>query len=57
MGMVAILQICTNFQSPFDRRLHIKFEENWPSGFRGEVCSKVWTNRRVDDERMTMDGE
>ena len=27
------------FRSPTLRRLHMKFEENWPSGFRGEV---VW---------------
>ena len=25
-----------NFGSPIPRRLHIKFEFDWPSGFRGE---------------------
>ena len=29
--------IFTNFQSLFNTRLHIKFEEIWPRGFRGEV--------------------
>ena len=41
MGMAAILinglTICTNFQSPFNRRLRIKFEENWPRGIREVV--------------------
>ena len=27
------------FRSPILRRLHMKFEQNWLSGFRGEV---VW---------------
>ena len=30
-----IVNFCTNFQFPFNRRLHMKFEENWPRGFRG----------------------
>ena len=25
-----------NFHSPFQRRLHMKFGFDWPSGFRGE---------------------
>ena len=29
------MTIFTNFQSPFNRSLHIKFEEIWPRGFRG----------------------
>ena len=29
--------ICKIFQSSFNRSLHMKFEENWPRGFRGEV--------------------
>ena len=29
--------ICTYFQSPFYTRLHIKFEEIWPWGFREVV--------------------
>ena len=28
--------ICTNFGSPFRRRLNIKFGFDWPSGFGGE---------------------
>ena len=28
--------IFTNFRSPFQRRLHIKFGFDWPRGFRGE---------------------
>ena len=28
--------IYINFRSPFPRRLHIKFDFDWPSGFRGE---------------------
>ena len=28
--------IYTNFSSPFPRRLHIKFDFDWESGFRGE---------------------
>ena len=35
-----------NIQSPFNRKLHMKFEENWPRGFRGGR-SKVWK----DDDR------
>ena len=26
----------TNFRSPYPRRLHIKFDFDWPSGFGGE---------------------
>ena len=28
--------ICTNFHSRLLRGLHMKFEFNWPSGYRGE---------------------
>ena len=28
--------ICTKFDSPFPKRLRIKFGFDWPSGFRGE---------------------
>ena len=28
--------ICTNFHSPILRSLHMKYEFNWPSSFRGE---------------------
>ena len=38
------MTICTNFHFPFDRRLHIKFEENWPRVFRGQVIQRCeWT--------------
>ena len=30
------LTIYTNFGSPFQMSLHIKFGFDWPSGFRGE---------------------
>ena len=43
MGMAA----CTNFQSPFNIRLHMKFKEIWPRGFRGEdVQMCEWTDGR-----------
>ena len=43
--------IFTNIPSPFNTRLHIKFEEIWPRGFRGEVvqmCGRTdrWTDNR-----------
>ena len=28
--------ICSNFRSPILRSLHMKYELNWPSSFRGE---------------------
>ena len=33
--------IYTNFRSPFLRMLHMKFEFDWPSGFRKEDDLKV----------------
>ena len=54
------MTICTNFQSPFNTRLHMKFEEIWPRGSRGEVVQSCeWTDRWMDrlmDKRMD-DGE
>ena len=44
------LTICINFQSPFNKRLHMKFEENWPRGFRGEVVQRC--GRMMDDGQM-----
>ena len=35
-----IVTACTNFRSSFDRRLQMKFEENWPMCFRGIVVQK-----------------
>ena len=34
--------IWINFHSPILRSLHMKFEFNWPSGFRGEDVWKCW---------------
>ena len=39
--------IWTNFRSPILRSLHMKFEFNWSSGFRGENVWKCW--RRTDE--------
>ena len=59
-----MMTICTHFQFPFNTRLHIKFEEIWPSGFRGEDvqrCERMegqtdgWMDRQMDRQRM--DGE
>ena len=47
------LTIFTNFQSPFNTRLHMKFEEIWPRGFRGESFKGV--NGQTDGR--TTDGE
>ena len=49
--------ICAIFCSPTLRRLHMKFEQNWLNGFRGEVIWKV--NRRTHrqtDARWTKSG-
>ena len=62
MGMAVILlkeqwpfvQIFT----PFDRRLHMKIEENWARGLRGEVAQRCgWTDDRwtMDNRWQTMD--
>ena len=43
--------IFTNFQSPYNTRLHIKFEEIWPRGFREEIVLRCeWTDRRITDD-------
>ena len=42
--------IWTNFRSPILRSLHMKFEFNWPCGFRGEDVWKCW---RTDDGRRS----
>ena len=52
---------CTYFQSPFNTRLHIKFEEIWSRGFRREVVQRCGrtdgqTDERTDGRRTT-DGE
>ena len=45
MGMAHLGQrtvtILAIFCSPYLRRLHMKFEQNWPRGSRGEV---VWNS-------------
>ena len=43
--------IWTNFCSPILRSLHMKFEFNWPCGFRGEDVWKCW--RTTDDGRRS----
>ena len=43
--------IWTNFRSPTLRSLHMKYEFNWPSSFRGEDVWKCW--RTTDDGRTT----
>ena len=45
--------IWTNFRSRVLRSLHMKFEFNWPSGFRGEGVWKCWwtDNRQMDGRR------
>ena len=50
--------IFTNFQSPFNTMLHIKFEEIWLRGFRGGR-SKVWMEGQKDGwmDRRTTDRE
>ena len=58
MGMAAILVTWPGtfeqtFFSPILRSLHMKFEFNWPSGFRGEDVWKCW--RTTDDRRQTTD--
>ena len=49
------MTICSNYQSQFDRRLYMKFEENWPRGFRGEVVQRyVWTtDKQMDDGQLS----
>ena len=42
--------ICTYFQFPFNTRLHIKFEEIWPWGFRGEVVQMCERMDRWNDD-------
>ena len=34
------MTICIYFQSPFNTRLHMKFEEIWPRGFGGEFVQR-----------------
>ena len=47
------LTIFTGFQPPFNRRLHMKFEENWPKGYRGEVVQMC--GRKPGDGRTATD--
>ena len=42
--------IWTNFRSPILRSLHMKFEFNWPSGFKD-----VWNVDGWKDDGRTMD--
>ena len=50
------MTICIYFQPPFNTRLHIKFEEIWTRGFRGEFVQMYGRtdgqiDRRADDGR------
>ena len=37
--------ICKYFQSPFNTRLHMRFEGIWPRDIRGEVVHRYgWTD-------------
>ena len=45
--------IYKNFQSPFDRRLHVKIEENWPR-VTEEKSFKVVGGRTDDDGRQVI---
>ena len=48
------IHICTNYQSPFDKRLDLKFEENFPKGLREEVVQRCgWMMERQMDGLMT----
>ena len=33
--------VWTNFRSPIQRRFHMKFDFDWPSGFRGEISKSA----------------
>ena len=51
------MTICIYFQFSFNTRLHIRFEEIWPRGFRVEVVQMSdWKDRRKDGRR-TAEGE
>ena len=44
------MTICMYFQSLFNTKLHMKFEEIWPRGFRGEVDQRCeWTDGKMED--------
>ena len=47
------ITIYINFDKPIIRSLHMKFEFNWPSGFRGEDVWKCWRtpDGRTDGRR------
>ena len=45
--------IWTNFRSRILRSLHMKFEFDWPSGFRGEDVWKCWRTDGRTDGRTT----
>ena len=49
------MTICTYFESSFNTRLHMKFEENWPRDYRGEVVQRCgWMDGR---RRTRLTGE
>ena len=48
--------IYKNFDSPFPRRLHIKFGFDWPSGFREELRSLKMVDGQTPTEGRRLDG-
>ena len=52
-GHLGHVTIWTNFRSPILRSLHMKYEFNWPSSYRGEDVWKCWrtTDKRTDGRR------
>ena len=51
--------ICTNFQSDFNTKLHMKFEEVWPRGVLSMLFKDVSADRQTygqTDGRRTTDG-
>ena len=40
--------MCTNFKSPIKRRLHEKFEANWPGGSEDKLFKSVDGQRTME---------
>ena len=51
--------ICTTIQYPSNKRLHMKFEENWPRGFREVIqrCQRTEDDRQSTDELVITDSK
>ena len=50
------MTIFTNFQSPFNTRLHIKFEEIWPRGLEEKSFKGVnrWTDGQTNNRHRVI---